>query len=223
MGRKRVKTPELRKEIVNRGVDAVNSDEEGNEYLDEAQQELFVTQMTTIVDEYISRWRSMFAWVSVLVMYVHGGCLLGLIPWTRPFASIMSSSESFLGRLIFAPFSIGSTFYRFGWTSAAIGILSLISDYIIIRACMRSSLETNREQYLRKFRMTYLTLSTIVFTGWLILALAANIQPLWGKHAVVMIITFLLGFAGDTFVSSKILAIAGLEKLNQFKYSYKKL
>jgi hypothetical protein len=46
---------------------------------------------------------------------------------------------------------------------------------------------------------------------------------LWGKHTVLMVITPLLGFAGDTFVSSKTLAIAGLEKLNQFKYSYKKI
>jgi len=219
-----VKTPELKKEIQSRGVDAVNSDEEGNPYLDEAQQEMFVTQMTSLVEEYIARWRSMFAWVAILALYIHGGCLIGLCPWTREFALYMSSIESVIMRFFFAPFSLGSGLYQLsGWAPVLIGTTSIVCDITIFRICMTTSLESNRDSFLRKFRAIYTVLSALVFGGWMVVAMAARLQPLWGKHTVLMVITPLLGFAGDTFVSSKILAIAGLEKLNQFKYSYKKI
>ena len=213
----------MKQEIKQRGIDAVNSDEEGNAYLDETQQELFVSQMTNLVEEYIARWRSMFAWVALLAIYIHGGCLVGLCPWTRQIATYLSAGESIIVRFIFAPFSLGSGFYSLGWISCVVGLTSLACDIFITRLCMKSSLEANRESFLRRFRAIYAVLSALVFGGWIVSATAAKLQPLWGKHTVLMVITPLLGIAGDTFVSSKILAIAGLEKLNQFKYSYKKI
>lgn len=223
-GRRRVKTPELKKEIKARGLDAVNSDEEGNPYLDENQQEVFVTQMTFLVEEYISRWRSLFAWISVLVIYVHGACIVGLCPWTRPFASLVSSSASWLAQLFFSPFSLGSAFYHLGWVPFAIASMSIACDANIIRTCMQSSLATNPQSLLRHYRTQFIILSILTISAWVVLAHAANLpRLLWGKHTVLMIVTPLLGLAGDTFVSSKILAVAGLEKLNHFKYNYKKL
>lgn len=223
-GRRRVKTPELRKEIQSRGINAVNSDEEGNPYLDENQQEIFVNQMTSLVGEYIARWRSLFAWIAVLVIYVRGGCIIGLCLWTRQYASLLSSSASALGQIFFAPFSLGSGFYSLGWIPFVIASLNLAVDAHIIRTCMQSSHEATRESFLRRFRIRYVLLSILVISTWMLLANATNAsRSYWGKHIVLMVITPLLGFAGDTFVSSKFLAIAGLEKLNQFKYSYKKL
>jgi hypothetical protein len=57
----------------------------------------------------------------------------------------------------------------------------------------------------------------------MLMATIIGISPLWGKHTVVVIATPLLGYSGETYLSSRSLAIGGLEKLHFFKYSHKKL
>jgi hypothetical protein len=218
--RKNVRSPELRHAIKKRGVDAVKSDEE-SEYLDEAQQELFVKQMTVIVDEYIAKWKSMFAWLSLVVLYVHAGCLIGIFPLTRWITSIgpIATSQSIIFQTFCAPLTLGTAFYPLGYFAVMMCLLTITGDIWIIKICMGGKKGLD----VQKFRIGYWAVSLVITVGWMFMATVVGISPLWGKHTVIIIATPLLGYAGETYISSRSVAMAGLEKLDLFKYSHKKL
>jgi len=225
--RKNILSPELRNDIKRRGVDAVNSDEE-KEFLDEAQQERFVSQMTIIVDEYIARWRSLFAWLSVIVLYVHLGCLIGLLPltrWITTYGPLGSGSTSIIVKIFTAPLTLGTSFYSLGYMSALFGLFTLTCDGWIVKSCLSLGAGNNRRSIdTFHYRKVYWTMSFVITIGWLLLAASTTMTSLlWGKHTVIIVSTPLLGYAGEIFLSSRSLAVAGLEKLDSYKYSYKKL
>lgn len=213
MRRRNQTSPELRANIESRGVDAVNSDEDQDGMLDEQQQEEFIKQMTTLVNDYVRRWRSLFAWLSLMITVIHAMAFIGIFPLTATLVTLWEP-RSIILQLLMTPFGLCVGFGPTHLLASALAAGTVAADWGIFVTCTRE-----RHPHLRVIRGVAL----LVCVVWIALAyMTPNMHPVWGRHTVVLIATPLLAVAGEMFISSRTLATAGLNKLAQFKYSYRK-
>jgi hypothetical protein len=201
-----------------RGIEPVNSDEEHNMVLDETQQEKFISEMNLIATQYIATWRKMFAWTSLLILYVNAFSLLGLVPLSRHALAILTPKSVTLN-LFLSPIYAGSFFFTSPLAPIFVQLASLFSLMWSVKQCMRKSASS----YASFSRLNRL-LGLGAFSAWTFLAYLYNIpNPFWGRHLVLSLSVPLQALAAETYRSACETAREGVDKLEKFKYSHKKV
>ena len=157
----------------------------------------------------------MFSWLGLIILYIHLGNLLGAL---TPIASVTGLYEpkSLLVAFVLSPLSLSRNFSTATVSTAVLSAVTLVADYWVITQCIRD------RRMNPQFKVIERAIGFVTLLAWIVLAVVVGINPFWGRHTVVMVATPLLCVAADTYMSSRELAVAGLEKLGQFKYSYKK-
>ena len=217
--RNRLAGKDLTSAVNKRGADAVNSDEEPNAVLDEAQQQKFIEQMELIATQYVQNWRTMFAWLSLLVLYIHVFALLGLVPFTR---NIIASwtPRSVTVQFLISPVNLLSAFFSSG---ALPLLLELITIACIAFIYSRSMQRVPSPDALHRFKRINRLIGLALAVLWPFMASKYIENWTWSKYIVIPLSACLLSLAADTFVSGQELTVKGLEKLVAFKYSHKKV
>ena len=217
MSRKRVTGDALTQAVMKRGLEPVNSDEEHNMVLDETQQEKFISEMNLIATQYIATWRKMFAWTSLLILYVHALSLLGLVPLTRGFLTHLTP-QSVTFQLLLSPAFAGSAFFSSPLFPIMLEVLSLSAMMWTIREC------------LKRPTMSYPAFSSVnklvgflAFLFWALLSYVQASNSVWGRHLVLTLSIPLHCLAAETFRGAREMAKEGVDKLDKLKYSHKKV
>ena len=216
--RKRIVGQALTEAVRANGLEPVNSDEEQNMVLDEAQQEKFVSEMNLVVSQYVATWRKMFAWTSLLILYVNAFSLLGLVPLTRQFLAFLTPKSVTLN-LFMSPSYAGSFFFANPLEPIFVQIASLFSLMWTVKQCLRR----NASAY-ASFSRVNMLLACIAFSAWTFLAYSYNApNPFWGRHLVLSLSVPLQAIAAETYEAACETAREGVDKLEKFKYSHKKV
>ena len=214
--RQRLQGTDLKQAVEKEGVDAINSDEEANGVLDELQQEQFIQQMELLVTEYIGRWRAMFAWLSLLVVYIEILNLVGLMPVFRPLTASFEFRSVILNFAI-SPLFLSQTFFHIWPLALGVSLMDICAILWVVSACMRR----RQMMGLPRFSQICRTLGLGSLLMHLLLTYAGN-APLFGRHFVLTVTCPLLCLTAETLVGSGEAAVEGLDKLSKFKYSHKK-
>lgn len=204
---------DIKQAVKSKGVEAVNSDEELNGILDQAQQEKFIQSMHAIAEDYMRSWGKLFSWLSVLIIYINVLALLGMIPVTRQFFTFWVP-RSVTVQFLLSPVWLGSA-----WFGHYLPLcLQLVSTSLVFHLFFRS-LRGPLGGLPRLIRFTGL----VSFLLWTVTSYCTLETWIWGKHTVIVVSLPLLCIAADTYVGAKDLAFKGIEKLNSLKYSHKKV
>ena len=214
--RQRITGAELKVAVEQKGVDVVNSDEEQNGVLDEAQQEQFITQMTMISHEYIQRWKGMFSWLAVFVLYMNSMSLVGIFPLTRHIITAWTP-QSVTVQFFLSPAWLAAGFYGHIWSVLFLQVATLF-------AVLWISANASAAEPPAQFKRINRVIALVSFALWSLLS-ALTDQPhvFWGRHTVLIVSVPLLSFAAETYLGSRELALGGLDKLNKFKYTHRKV
>lgn len=217
MSRRRITGKELTEAVKTKGIEPINSDEEQNMVLDETQQEKFISEIQIIASQYISTWRKLFAWISLLILYVHSLSLLGLVPFTRSLVSL-ASPRSVTLQFLLSPTFAGASFFGDPLVPIFVQLGSIFIVMLTVRECMqRASL--SYPSFTRVNRILGFT----AFCAWTILAYMHAQNPIWGRHLVLSVSCPLLSLAAETFRGAQELAKEGVDKLQTLKYVHKKV
>jgi hypothetical protein len=196
------------------GIEAVNSDEELNGILDEAQQERFIRAMHAMASDYIHTWRQMFSWLSILVCYINILAFCGSFPFLRSFFTSWVPKSVTVGALV-SPIWLLSGF--FGSTIPLIIHASSLLTIFHIMTIVARHQTPGLSRRIRGIGLTSLVVWGIISNVYI------EKNWYWGKHIVVCLSLPLMCIAADTFVSARDLAIQGIDKLSALKYSHKKV
>lgn len=208
--RKRLDGKALTQSVSEQGVDAVNSDEEQNGLLDESQQELFISQMTLLVGQYVGRWKAMFAWTVLFVSYITLLDMFGMFPPTRWLVTAIEFKSLVLTVAIF-PVLISVELFHVWPLLMIVSVAELAATFRMWQMVTRPDSQ--------KYAIAYFAVLSLIVRSGLIYMYAAH----WGGRHIVSLFAFpLLCVSAYTLISSQSAANEGLRKLDKFKYHFKK-
>ena len=173
--------------------------------------------MEIIAHDYVLTWNKMLTYITYLVVYIYTMSLIGMLPITD-IVYTNWTPNSITIQFLLAPLWLGQTLGSLSYLVILVELATLFSIYWIYQEYVSNLSSKLHAQ--RDIRISGIS----SFIVWVLLSLFSGVHNMfWGRHLILIVAQPLLCIAADTYVSSSKLAQEGLEKLNRFKYSHRKV